>query len=428
MVGEMTVVNSRNATSGVMAGAAESGAWALRKSCPQLRRRQCMALLLIAPLFLFLLGTFILPLSGMLKLAVDDRETATLLPRTLSALQAWDQRSLPSDAAYEALVADLRQAQEDKTVGTIARRLNYDTPGLRNLISNSARKLSTVQAGSGNGQQRLLAADPQWSQLEPWTAIERARGPVTSLYLLTALDLKRDTQGQIARVDAEQSNYLDILARTFGISLSVTLITLLLAFPVAQYMASAPPRMGAIIMLLVLLPFWTSVLVRTMAWVVVLQGNGLINNLLQTLGVIENPLHMLYNRTGVLVALSHVLLPYMILPLYGAMRAVPAAQMRAAVSLGAGPVMAYRRVYLPQLLPGIAAGSLLVFILALGYYITPVLIGGPNDQLISYYIAFYTSGTINWGLAAGLGMVLLIATLVLYRVYVGLVGVQRIGR
>ncbi|MNM98990.1 Putrescine transport system permease protein PotH [compost metagenome] len=325
-------------------------------------------------------------------------------------------------------MADLRQAHEDKTVGTIARRLNYDTPGLRNLISNSARKLSTVQAGSGNGQQRLLAADPQWSQLEPWTAIERARGPVTSLYLLTALDLKRDTQGQIARVDAEQSNYLDILARTFGISLSVTLITLLLAFPVAQYMASAPPRMGAIIMLLVLLPFWTSVLVRTMAWVVVLQGNGLINNLLQTLGVIENPLHMLYNRTGVLVALSHVLLPYMILPLYGAMRAVPAAQMRAAVSLGAGPVMAYRRVYLPQLLPGIAAGSLLVFILALGYYITPVLIGGPNDQLISYYIAFYTSGTINWGLAAGLGMVLLIATLVLYRVYVGLVGVQRIGR
>ncbi|WP_223510819.1 MULTISPECIES: ABC transporter permease [unclassified Pseudomonas] len=387
-----------------------------------------MALLLIAPLFLFLLGTFIMPLSGMLKLAVDDRETATLLSRTMSALKGWDKRTLPSDAAYEALVADLRQAQQDKTLGTIARRINYDTPGLRSLISNSARKLATSEAGNGTWQQRLTAIDPQWAKLEPWIAIERARGPVTDLYLLTALDLKRDAQGQIVQVDEGQSNYLDILGRTFGISLSVTLITLLLAFPVAQYMASASPRLGGIIMLLVLLPFWTSVLVRTMAWVVVLQGNGLVNNLLQTLGVIEDPLHMLYNRTGVLVALSHVLLPYMILPLYGAMRAVPAAQMRAAVSLGAGPVMAYRRVYLPQLLPGIAAGSLLVFILALGYYITPVLIGGSNDQLISYYIAFYTSGTINWGLAAGLGMVLLIATLVLYRVYVGLVGVQRIGR
>lgn len=428
MVGKMRVMGSRNGTSGMSTAVVSSDARALRTVCPQLRRRQGMALLLIAPLFLFLLGTFIMPLSGMLKLAVDDRETAMLLPRTLVALQDWDQRSLPSGVAFEALVADLRQAQEDKTVGTLARRLNYDTPGLRSLISNSARKLSAVQADAGGWQQRLIAIDPQWAQLEPWIVIERARGPTTSLYLLTALDLKRDAQGKIVRVDEGQSNYLDILARTFGISLSVTLITLLLAFPVAQYMTSASPRLSGVIMLLVLLPFWTSVLVRTMAWVVVLQGNGLVNSFLQTLGVIENPLQMLYNRTGVLVALSHVLLPYMILPLYGAMRAVPAAQMRAAVSLGAGPVMAYRRVYLPQLLPGIAAGSLLVFILALGYYITPVLIGGSNDQLISYYIAFYTSGTINWGLAAALGVVLLIATLVLYRVYVGLVGVQRIGR
>jgi putative spermidine/putrescine transport system permease protein len=428
MVCKMTVVNSRDAGATGGVAAVEPRVRALARSCPQLRRRQCMALLLITPLFLFLVGTFILPLSGMLKLAVDDRETALLLPRTLLALQGWDQRSLPSDAAYEALVADLRQAQVDKTVGTIARRLNYDTPGLRSLISNSARKLMSAQAQDGSWRQRLSAIDPQWAQLEPWIALERARGPVTSLYLLTALDLKQNVQGQITRVADGQSNYLGILARTFGISLSVTVITLLLAFPVAQYMASASPRMGAIIMLLVLLPFWTSVLVRTMAWVVVLQGNGLINSFLQALGVIESPLHMLYNRTGVLVALSHVLLPYMILPLYGAMRAVPPAQMRAAVSLGAGAVTAYRRVYLPQLIPGIAAGSLLVFILALGYYITPVLIGGSNDQLISYYIAFFTSGTINWGLAAGLGMVLLMATLVLYRVYVGLVGVQRIGR
>ncbi|MDH4567074.1 ABC transporter permease [Pseudomonas sp. BN414] len=399
------------------------------RACPLERVRQGKALLLIAPLFLFLAVTFIMPLSGMMKLAVDDRETAALLPRTLDALRDWDGNTLPAEAAFAALGADLERARTERTVGTIGRRLNYDQPGMRNLITKSARK--PVPTGTSSGaswKEHFTTLDPQWGQVATWATLERARGPLTGLYLMTSLDLTHNAAGSIVRVPEGQSNYTSIFGRTLGISLSVTVICLLLAFPVAQLMASASPRITALVMLLVLLPFWTSVLVRTTAWVVVLQGNGLVNRLLMEVGVIGEPLQMLYNRTGVLIALSHVLLPYMILPLYGAMRAVPPSQMRAAASLGAGPVHAYLKVYLPQLLPGVAAGSLLVFILALGYYITPVLIGGPNDQLISYYIAFYTSGTINWGLAAALGMVLLLATLVLYRVYVGLVGAQRIGR
>jgi putative spermidine/putrescine transport system permease protein len=390
------------------------------------RIRRGKALLLIAPLFLFLAVTFLLPLGGMLKLAVDDREVATLLPRTFEALQGWDGKALPAPEAFAALAADLDRARQDRTVGTIGRRLNYDLPGMRNLITSTARK--ALPAEPVDWQAYMIGLDRAWAETATWASIARARGPATSLYLLTALDLTRDDSGHVVPVAEGQSNYLGIFARTLGIALAVTLICLVLAFPVAQLIASASPTLAASVMLLVLLPFWTSVLVRTTAWVVILQGDGLANRLLLNLGLISEPLHMLYNRTGVLIALSHVLLPYMILPLCSAMRAVPPSQMRAAASLGAGPAYAWLRVYLPQLLPGIAAGSLLVFILALGYYITPVLIGSPNDQLISYYIAFYTSGTINWGLAAALGMILLTATLLLYRLYVGLVGAQRIGR
>ena len=165
----MTVVNSRDAGAAGGVAAVEPRVRALARSCPQLRRRQCMALLLITPLFLFLMGTFILPLSGMLKLAVDDRETALLLPRTLLALQGWDQRSLPSDAAYEALVADLRQAQMDKTVGTIARRLNYDTPGLRSLQARAE-----IEALIHRVLEARYAAAPDKHHLPPLLANFRA--------------------------------------------------------------------------------------------------------------------------------------------------------------------------------------------------------------------------------------------------------------
>jgi putative spermidine/putrescine transport system permease protein len=231
----------------------------------------------------------------------------------------------------------------------------------------------------------------------------------------------------IARKPAQQAIYLDVLWRTFSISLAVTLACLVLGFPVAYAIAAQPPARANLLLMLVLLPFWTPLLVRTAAWVVVLQENGLANQLLAALQVIDRPLRLLYNRTGVLVAMTHVLLPFMILPLYSVMRGVPPSLMRAALSLGATPFTAFRRVYLPQVMPGVAAGALLVFILALGYYITPALVGGGGDQMISTFIAFHTTDTANWSLAAALGTVLLTATFVLFAVAARLGGRYRLG-
>jgi putative spermidine/putrescine transport system permease protein len=184
------------------------------------------------------------------------------------------------------------------------------------------------------------------------------------------------------------------------------------------------PVTANLLMILVLLPFWTSLLVRTTAWIVLLQNEGIVNQALLFLRLIDHPVRLIYNRFGVYVAMTHVLLPFMVLPLYGVMHAIKPVYMRAALSLGARPSVAFARVYLPLTLPGVGAGCLLVFILALGYYITPALVGGAADQMISYFIAFYTTDTVNWGMASALGAVLLVSTLVLYSVYQRLVGAE----
>jgi putative spermidine/putrescine transport system permease protein len=247
---------------------------------------------------------------------------------------------------------------------------------------------------------------------------------LTSFYLLSAVDLKRDASGSIIAAPENTRIYRAVLLRTFTVSLVVTLLCLALGFPLAHLLATAPPNIANLLMILVLLPFWTSLLVRTTAWIVLLQNEGIVNETLIYLGIIEHPMRLIFNRFGVYVAMTHVLLPFMILPLYGVMQAIKPAYMRAALSLGARPSVAFVRVYLPLTLPGIGAGSLLVFILALGYYITPALVGGAADQMISYFIAFYTTDTVNWGMASALGAVLLVSTLVLYGVYQRLVGAE----
>jgi putative spermidine/putrescine transport system permease protein len=221
-------------------------------------------------------------------------------------------------------------------------------------------------------------------------------------------------QGAVQRAAQEQRIYVDVLLRTLLISASVTLLCLLLGFPVAWLLTQVRDRTADWLMVLVLLPFWTSLLVRTAAWVVVLQREGMVNSLLVKLGLIAEPLTLIYNRTGVLIAMTHVLLPFMILPLYSVLKGIPPQYMRAAGSLGAPPLNAFVRVYLPLAAPGVAAGSLMVFILALGYYITPALVGGGSDQMLSYFVATYTTDTGNWGLAAALGLLMLASTLALY--------------
>ncbi len=393
---------------------------ALRRSQ---RREQWRAAALVLPLFIFVAVCFVAPIGAMLARGVIDTDIAHILPGVTTALKAWDGRELPPDAAYAALVSDIHAAREAGTLASAATRLNYDVPGFRTLLFGTGRRLPP--GISGSARDILIGIDPKWGERETWVAIRRAGGPVTDFYLLGALDLRRDADNAIVGAPSEQRVFRDVLGRTLWISGVVTLICLLLGYPVALVIARQPPPRAALLLFLVLLPFWTSLLVRTVAWVVLLQKEGVLNSLFLSLSIVHEPLKMIFNRFAVYVAMVHVLLPFMVLPLYSVMRGIPPAYLRAASSLGAPPWTAFRRVYLPQTIPGVGAGCLMVFIQALGYYITPALVGGADDQMISYFIAFYASRTVNWGMAAALSIMLLGATLALYAVYNRLIGVER---
>ena len=380
---------------------------------------------LVAPLLVFLFFVFLIPLAGMLWRAVDDPELTAVLPRTRAAVDAWDGKGLPGDAAYAALAADLIAAREAGNLAILAKRLNYDITGYRSLLLNTARRLPPAVAAD-EARALLIDIDERWGDRAYWAAMVRARGPLTDFYLLSAVDLHRDAAGAIVHTPDHEAIHRDVFARTLGIAATVTLICLLMGFPAAYLLATLPPRLANPMMILVLLPFWTSLLVRTAAWVVLLQNTGIVNGALLALGLVDKPIAMIYNRVGVVVAMTHVLLPYMSLPLYSVMKTIPPSLMRAAASLGAPPWEAFVRVYIPQCVPGIGAGALLVFILALGFYITPALVGGASDQMMSYFIAFHTANTANWGLASALGAALLLGTLLLYALYARLLGAERL--
>ncbi len=387
------------------------------------RREQLRAAALVLPLFLFLLATFIVPIAAMLGRALFDREVGEIMPRVTAELAHWDGRELPPDAAYAALIEDVRAAREAGTLASAATRLNYDVAGFRSLLFATGRRLGGEVTGSP--REILGAVDSKWNDRETWAVIRRAGGPLTDFYLLAALDLRRDAGETITATPPEQAVFRNVLGRTLWISGVVTLVCLLLGYPVAYFIARQPPGRAAMLLFLVLLPFWTSLLVRTVAWVVLLQREGILNNLMLSLGLVAEPVRMIFNRFAVYVAMVHVLLPFMVLPLYAVMKGISPSYLRAASSLGATPLTAFRRVYVPQTLPGVGAGCLMVFIQALGYYITPALVGGADDQMISYFIAFYASKTVNWGMAAALSIMLLAATLALYAVYDRMVGIDK---
>jgi len=402
----------------------DEDAGSLRRALRRSRRReQLRAAALVLPLFVFLSACFVVPIGAMLSRGVIDTDIARILPAVTGALKNWNGRELPPESAFAALIADIRAARGAGTLASAATRLNYDVPGFRTLLFSTGRQMPADLTGSA--RDTLIAIDPKWGERETWSVLRRAGGPSTDFYLLGALDLRRDADGSIVGAPPEQRVFRDVLGRTLWISAIVTMICLVLGYPVAYVIAAQPPGRAGVLLFLVLLPFWTSLLVRTLAWVVLLQKEGVLNSLFLSLGIVQEPLKMIFNRFAVYVAMVHVLLPFMVLPLYSVMRSIPPSHVRAASSLGARPFTAFRRVYLPATLPGIGAGCLMVFIQALGYYITPALVGGADDQMISYFIAFYATRTVNWGMAAALSILLLTATLALYAVYNRLIGVER---
>ncbi len=390
------------------------------------RRGQLRAYALIAPLFIFVLLSFLLPLGTVLFNSFYDPVVPKGLPRTVQALAEWNgpRDQIPPEPVYAALAQDMKEAVQGQSQGAIANRLNVEESGLRTIFMRAARRVSTQEEGPW--APFFEAADPGWAQPGIWGTIRNLASPTHTLFYLSALDSKRNQDGGVGPQPEDQRIHITIYLRTLGVAFTVTLMCILLGFPLAYLLAHLRDKTANLLLILVLLPFWTSLLVRTTAWMVVLQKEGVLNSFLQFLHVISEPLPLVHNRFGVVVAMTHILLPFMVLPMYSVMRQIPVAYVRAARSLGADPFTAFIRVYLPQCIPGLGAGALLVFILALGYYITPALLGGSTDQMISYFVADNMGRSLNWGLASALAAILLGAVLVLYAAYDRLVGANNL--
>ncbi len=389
------------------------------------RSKRIRAVVLVMPLFIFIFFSFLYPIALMLYRSVENPLIAQHMPLTVAALENWDGKDVPGEEAFAALAKDLTAARKSREIGKIATRLNFETGGLRSVITGTGRKAERWEPPY---KQQFIDERPEWGMLETWATLKRLSPTVTTVNYLAAVDRKFDVQGNIVRADADYRIYVDLFMRTMWMSIVVTVACLILGFPVSYMLASLPLRQSNLLMILVLLPFWTSLLVRTTSWIVLLQTQGVINDLLVWVGIINDAqrIQLIFNAQGTVIAMTQILLPFMVLPLYSVMKTIPPSYLRAAESLGAHRFLAFWRVYVPNTLPGIGAGCLLVFILAIGYYITPALVGGQDGQMISNMIAFHMQKSLNWGLAAALGGILLAGVIILYWVYNKLVGIDRL--
>jgi len=513
-----------------------------------LRREKLRAMLLIAPLLLFIMITFVIPIGQMLFRSVENQIVSDVLPRTTQALDGWSSidGAAPDEDVFFALTQDLVVAAERKEHSRLGSRLNYEKSGMSSLFRKSGRNVDDIGEGyadqftaidpiltdaatyaamfatqgwtdavaaddglavtlpftlndgaavtlprtadayrefaifnqevdekdprstklwnsvplalyndlladpaatvSGPAAGAIAAAaaaaasfetevlsasfakiDKDWLDPEVWTVIKRYSPDFTNGYFLNAVDMEKTADGPAWR-DEDQQIYLKLFWRTLLMSMTITISGILLGYPVAWLLANLPTRQANLLMILVLLPFWTSLLVRTSAWKVLLQQQGVINDIVVWLGLVadDNRLQLINNATGTIIAMTHILLPFMILPLYSVMKTIPVTYVRAAKSLGATNWTAFWRVYFPQSIPGIGAGSILVFIMSIGYYITPEIVGGTKGVFISNRIAYNISSSLNWGLAAALGAILLAVVMLLYWAYDRIVGIDNV--
>jgi len=390
------------------------------------RRNKLRALFLVAPLFLFILIIYIFPIGDMLFRSVDDRMITSMLPKTYKSMEQWDGKELPDEPVYAAIYEDLSFLKKNKTYGKIIARLNYEKGGFSSLIKKTVRKINKFE--KGNYKEQFINVHERWGQIEYLRALKNTAPKFTVAKYLKGLDLLFDEDRNIVQVEESRRVYKKLWARTFNVALWVTVFCFILAYPIAHLLATLPMKYSNLLMICVLLPFWTSLLVRTSSWMVLLQQQGPINDLIVMLGIATNDdrPELMYNVVGTFVAMTQILLPFMVLPLYSVMKTISPSLMRAGKSLGGTPFVAFRKVYFPLTIPGIGAGCLLVFILAIGYYITPALVGGASGSLISNIIAYHMKSSLDWAFASALGTMLLVSVLVIYWVYNKLVGIDNI--
>ena len=403
----------------------------LKKSLARaLRLQKTRALLLIAPLLIFVLISFIYPIMQMLWRSVENDMVSKTLPETVVALASWDASTgeLPDEAVYAAFARDMIIAVDQKNHTKLGTRLNYEQTGISSLFRKSGRKIKKWDpVADAPFKEKLIEVHEGWGELQTWKVIQTHARKVTPGYFLNAIDMQLTPDGPAAQPE-DKRILIKLFQRTLIMSLIITGSCILLGYPVAWLLANLPMSKANVLMILVLLPFWTSLLVRTSAWKVLLQQQGVINDILVWLGMIadDGRLVLINNQTGTIIAMTHILLPFMILPMYSVMQTIPPTYLRAAKSMGATNWTAFWRVYFPQSVPGIGAGSILVFILAIGYYITPEIVGGTKGVFISNRIAYHISSSLNWGLAAALGTILLVVVLGLYWCYDKIVGIDNV--
>ena len=392
----------------------------LAKSLFQSRLR---AFGLVTPLLLLILFAFVIPILIFLSRGVYNDTFERHMINLTPLISSWDSNSDPTEAMFEALVLDLKAGKKSKKIGKVATRVNRELSGTRSLFTSSARKAKKLKPPF---KESLTKANKKWADLEVWRAMKLTSISVTPAFLASALDMKYNADGTFERKPEERRIHLQLFFRTLQISLIVVLAGLILGYPVAFLLSSLPASTSNLLLIFVLLPFWTSLLVRTTAWIAMLQGQGVLNDLSVVFGLAtdEDRFSLIYNKTGTLISMTHILLPFMILPLYSVMKTIPPSYVRAAKSMGATNWTAFWRIYFPQTIPGIGAGGILVFILAISFYITPALIGGQDGTMISNLIDFHMRKTLNWSLAAAMGGVLLVLVLFLYWIYDRVVGID----
>ncbi len=391
------------------------------------RRSKIVAFMMVFPLLLFITIAFIGPIADMLMLSIDNTIVKEILPKSTETLQSWDEYSgeLPDEAVFAAIVADIKKAKATKQHTKIGSRFNYESSGFSSLFRKTGRKIKKIK--NPPYKEELIKADKRWGEIYTWQVIKQNSSSYTGGYYLAASDYKREfSSGNIKSLESKDSIYLKLFFRTIVLSSLITFLTFVIGFPLSYMLSQVSTRISNILIIFVLLPFWTSLLVRTTSWIALLQQEGVINDFLILVGIIneEGRLAMIHNATGTVVAMTHILLPFMILPLFSVMKTIPKSYVRAAVSLGAHPWKAFWKVYFPNTGPGIGAGSILVFILAIGYYITPALVGGSSGTFISNRIAYHISSSLNWGLGAALGVILLGIVLALFMLYDRIVGID----
>ena len=393
------------------------------------KKNKIKAFLLVAPLLLFLIITYIFPIGEMFTRSIDDKMITNMLPKTFKEMESWDGQELPPEEVFSAFYYDYKALVEKQEHGKLGQRLNKEKNGFNSTTKRLFRNIKRKKIDESISiKEQIIKVHPNWNKVEYWQAIKRTAPPYTLAKYLKGMDMYYAPDGSIVQVDEDRRIHRILWLRTLEIAFFVTLFCFLMGYPIAHLLATLPMKYSNLLMICVLLPFWTSLLVRTASWMILLQQQGVVNDFFVMIGLVadDNRPEMMYNKVGTYVAMTQILLPFMVLPLYSVMKTISPSLMRAGKSLGGTPFVAFWKVYFPLTIPGIGAGCLLVFILAIGYYITPALVGGASGTLISNQIAYHMKTTLDWSFASAMGLMLLTGVLVIYWIYNKLVGVDNI--